>query len=114
MESISIAYDLKEFEIMHWIARVSNDRTCGEEKFFYELTELFSRNVISRSDLEKFKNDWSFLNRENRLWEGAVRVNKAYMELFTRMSSVCRFINRRTIRIGTVIKNLKDTKQEKW
>jgi hypothetical protein len=48
------------------------------------------------------------------LWEGAIKVNKAYMELFTYMSTVCRFVNRRTIRIGTVIKNLKDTKQEKW
>jgi uncharacterized protein YqgQ len=67
MEAISIAYDLKEFEIMYRIAMVSNDRTRGEERIFYELTEIFSRNVVSRSDFEKFKNDWSILNRENRL-----------------------------------------------
>jgi hypothetical protein len=54
------------------------------------------------------------LNRENRLWEGAKKIGKSYMELFTHMSTVCRFVNRRTIRIGTVVKNLKDGKQEKW
>jgi hypothetical protein len=62
MEAISIAYDLKEFDIMNRIAKLSDSRSCGEEKVFYQLTELFSRNVFSRSDFENFKNDWSILN----------------------------------------------------
>jgi hypothetical protein len=45
---------------MHRIAMLSTSRTCGGEKIFYELTELFSRNVVSRSELEKLKSDWSF------------------------------------------------------
>jgi hypothetical protein len=49
---------------------------------------------MSRKDFDDFKNDWSVLNRENKLWEGAKFVNKEYMELFTHMSTVCRFINR--------------------
>jgi hypothetical protein len=37
MEAITIAYELKEFEVMYRIATANKDRTCGEEKIFYEL-----------------------------------------------------------------------------
>jgi hypothetical protein len=114
MEAVSIAYDLKEFDIMNRIAKLSVDRCVGGEKVFFALTEIFSRDVFSRKDFDDFRNDWSVLNRENTLWEGAKFINKEYMELFTHMSTVCRFVNRRSVRISAIINKLKEPKQEKW
>jgi hypothetical protein len=70
--------------------------------------------VKTRKQLEDFKKDWAILNRDERLWKGAEHIIGACKELFTHMSNACRLINRRTTRIGVVINNLKDTKQEKW
>jgi hypothetical protein len=94
LEVIAIAYERKEFEIMNRIAKQSINRKAENASVFFSLAEIFSRNVVSRTDFEKFKNDWGDLNKENKLWNGAKFVNKEYMELFTHMCTVCRFVNR--------------------
>jgi hypothetical protein len=111
-KAIAVAYEQRNYELINQIARIA----CNTEslKYFYKLVLIFSRNRNTQKGWDKFGEACKILNRENSLIVCKEPLKDIYSDLFIHMIASCRLLNSKLIRIGDMVKDIKDKSKIKW
>jgi hypothetical protein len=111
-KAIAVAYEQRNYALMNQIARIA----CNSESiiYFYRLVIIFSANRHTQKCSDKFREDWKTLNRENSLIVCQEPLKEIYKDLFIHIYEFCRLLNSKLIKIGNIVKDIKNKSKNKW
>jgi hypothetical protein len=111
VKTMMTAYEQKNYDLMHQIAeRASNTES---QSYFTNLHEYLVQRFYPGLKYN-LRNEWKNLNRENRLIVNKKPLKEIYNDFFVHMYEACRIMNCQMIKMGNVIKAIKDSCKEKY
>jgi hypothetical protein len=110
-KAIAIAYEHRNYTLMNTFVKYAEGHESRNN--FYKFAELCSRPNKNKSSYITFRETWKYINRENSLIISDDLLKIVSKDLLIHMYESCRILNSKLIKLGDVVKDIKDQTKDK-